>query len=161
VTPLAVVEVDTAAVFAADLFRAAFGQPIPDFPRHFVAVFRDAAGVLSVAAYIHYTASGDDAWLCGGLCVDRAAYARARPDDAAAWKRAGGIGEIVLRATFARLTDRAAIFGYCGDARQWQHDLNAGFAPAGPPQLLVRWNRVLPEAVQARLVARAAALAPF
>ena len=156
-----VVEVDAAAVFAADLFRAAFGHPIPDFPRHFVALFRDAADALSVAAYIHYTAWEDDAWLCGGLCVDRGAYARALPDEAAAWKRAGGIGEIVLRDTFARLTDRAAIFGHCGDAKQWQHDLNAGFVPAGPRHLLVRWNRVLPDDAKARLVARAAALGPF
>jgi hypothetical protein len=161
VTTLAVVEVDTAAVFAAELFRAAFGHPIPDFPRHFVALFRDPAGVLTVAAYIHYTAWEDDAWLSGGLCVDRRAYARARPDDAAAWKRAGGIGEIVLRDTFARLTDRAAILGYCGDPRQWRHDLNAGFVPAGPPCLLVRWNRALPDGERARMIARAAALGPF
>ena len=159
--PLEVVEVDAAEVFAADLFRAAFGHPIPDFPRHFVALYRDAAGALAVAAYVHYTAWDDDAWLSGGLCVDRAAYTRAKPADAAAWKRAGGIGEIVLRDTFARLTDRAAIFGHCGDPRQWQHDLNAGFVPAGPPQLLVRWNRALPADAQARMIARAAALGPF
>jgi len=161
VKPLAVVEVDAAEVFAAELFRAAFGHPIPGFPRHFVALFRDAGGALAVAAYIHYTAFEDDAWLCGGLCVDGTAYARARPADAAEWKRAGGIGEIVLRDTFARLTDRAAIFGYCGDPRQWQHDLNAGFVPAGPPQLLVRWNRALPADAQARMIGRAAALGPF
>ena len=160
-TSLTIVEVDTAAVLAAELFRAAFGHPIPDFPRHFVAFYRDAAGALGVAAYIHYTAWEDDAWLCGGLCVDREAYRRARPDEAALWKRAGGIGEIVLRDTFARLTDRVAIFGYCGNARQWQHDLNAGFVPAGPRHMLVRWNRALPAGAQAQLVARASALGPF
>jgi hypothetical protein len=111
--------------------------------------------------YIHYTAWENDGWLCGGLCVDRNAYARAGPAEAATWKRAGGIGELILRHTFARLTDRVAIFGYCGDARQWQHDLNAGFVPAGPPHLLVKWNRPPPATEQSAMVERAAALGAF
>jgi len=158
---LVIVEVEPAAALAGDLFRAAFGQEIPDFPRHFVAFHRDRSAALAVAAYIHYTAWKDDAWLCGGLCVDYAAYARAAPDEAADWKRAGGIGEIVLRTTFARLTDRVAIFGYCGNERQWRHDLNAGIVPAGPPHLLVKWNRALAEADTLPLIAGAAALGPF
>jgi hypothetical protein len=91
---------------------------------------------------------------CGVVCART-------PADAAEWKREGGIGEIILRDTFARLTDRVAIFGYCGDARQWQHDLNVGFVPAGPPRMLVHWNEAVPPAEQARLVARVAALGPF
>ena len=83
------------------------------------------------------------------------------PADTAAWKRAGGIGEIILRDTFARLTDRLAIFGYCGDPRQWQHDLNVGFVPAGPPRMLVHWNHEVPAVEQARLIERVAALGPF
>ena len=158
---LAIEEVEDAAGLAGDLFRRTFAHPIPDFPRHFVALHRDAVGGADVVGYIHYTAWEKAGWLCGGLCVDPASYARAAPEDAAAWKRAGGIGEIILRDTFARLTDRAAIFGYCGDARQWQHDLNVGFVPAGPPKLLVRWNRELPPDERARLIARAAALGPF
>ena len=158
---LVIIEVDSAAALAGDLFHAAFAQPIPDFPRHFVALHRDRSAALTLAAYIHYTAWADHAWLCGGLCVDRDAYARAGPDEAAEWKRAGGIGEIVLRTTFERLTDRTAIFGYCGDERQWRHDLNAGFVPAGPQHLLVKWNRALAEADAGKLVGAAAALGPF
>jgi hypothetical protein len=158
---LVIIEVDSATVLAGDLFRAAFAQQIPDFPRHFVALHRDPSAALTVAAYIHYTAWADHAWLCGGLCVDRDAYERAGPDEAADWKRAGGIGEIVLRTTFERLTDRAAIFGYCGDERQWRHDLNAGFVPAGPQHLLVKWNRALNDADTSKLIGAAAALGPF
>jgi hypothetical protein len=158
---LVIVEVEPAAALAGDLFRAAFGQQIPDFPRHFVAFHRDGSAALTVAAYIHYTAWGDDAWLCGGLCVDRDAYGRAPSDEVADWKRAGGIGEIVLRTTFERLTDRVAIFGYCGNERQWRHDLNAGFVPAGPQHLLVKWNRALAEADALPLITAAAALGPF
>jgi len=159
--PLTIEEVDDAAALAGELFRRRFAHPIPDFPRHFVAFARDAAGGAKVVGYIHYTAWEADGWLCGGLCVDVDAYASAMPGDAAAWKRAGGIGEIILRDTFARLTDRAAIFGYCGDARQWQHDLNVGFEPAGPPRMLVHWNREVPAEARARMIERVAALGPF
>jgi hypothetical protein len=158
---LRVEEVADAGFYAGDLFRARFGAAIPDYPRHFVAFHRDASAALRVVSYIHYMAWEDHSWLCGGLCVDPAAYKRASPAEATAWKHAGGIGEIVLRDTLARLTDRAAVFGYCGDARQWQHDLNVGFVPAGPRHLLVIWNKPLPPAEQERLIERAVALGHF
>jgi len=157
---LIIVEVDDADALAGELFFTTFGHPIPRFPRHFVALQRLGGGALRVASYIHYTAWGCEAWLCGGLCVDRQAYSRAEPADAAEWKRAGGIGEIVLRETLSRLTDRI-VFGHCGDARQWQHDLNVGFVPAGPPHLLVIWNSVLSRPEQEKLIARAAAMGAF
>ena len=159
--PLNIVEVDDAASLAGDLFRTRFGATIPDYPRHFVAFHRDASAALRVVCYLHYTAWEDHSWLCGGLCVDPAAYQYAGTAEATSWKQAGGIGEIVLRDTLARLTDRPAVFGYCGDARQWQHDLNVGFVPAGPRFLLVIWNRPLPYAEQESLIGRAAALGHF
>jgi hypothetical protein len=154
-------EVDDAERLAGALFRRSFGHPIPTFPRHFVAFGRDAAGGSRVAGYVHYTAFDTTVWLCGGLCADRDAYARATPDDAAQWKRAGGIGEMILRATFPLLVDRPAVFSTCGDPKQWQHDLNAGFEPAGPPNLLVHWTRPLPDAERRRLIEQVAALPPF
>jgi len=154
-------EVDDAETVAGALFRRSFGHPIPTFPRHFVAFGRDARGGSQVAGYVHYTPWESTVWLCGGLCADRDAYARAAPDDAAAWKRAGGIGEIILRATFPLLVDRPAVFSTCGDPKQWQHDLNAGFEPAGPPHLLVHWTRPVPEAERRRLIEQIATLPPF
>jgi len=154
-------EVDDAENLAGELFRRSFGHPIPTFPRHFVAFGRDARGGSQVAGYVHYTTFDTTAWLCGGLCADRDAYARATPDDAAQWKRAGGIGEIILRSTFPLLVDRPAVFSTCGDPKQWQHDLNAGFEPAGPPNLLVHWTRPLPDAERRRLIEQVAALPPF
>jgi hypothetical protein len=158
---LIILEVDDATEIAGELFHAAFAEPVPRFPRHFVAFARAADASLRAAAYLHYTAWEDIGWLCGGLCVARDAYRRADAAEAAGWKRAGGIGEMLLRHTFARLDDRAAILGYCGDARQWQHDLNAGFEPAGPAHLLVKWTRLLPVSERARIIERAAALGPF
>jgi hypothetical protein len=157
---LIVTEVD-AAELAGELFAATFKHPIPDFPRHFVALYRDLDAAMKVAGYIHYTAWEESVWLCGGLCIDPDAYSWTSEVEAAEWKRAGGLGEILLRATFKRLTDRFAIFGHCGDDKQLRHDLNVGFVPAGPPFLLVKWNRALSEQDQARLVARVAALGQF
>jgi hypothetical protein len=158
---LIIVEVDDAASLAGDLFRTSFGHPIPELPRHFVAIDQSANGGERVVGYIHYTAWETEGWLCGGLCVDHQAYVRAEPTTASEWKREGGIGEIILRETFARLSHRVAIFGYCGDARQWQHDLNVGFVAAGPQHLLVKWNRALPLDEQMAMIERAAALGPF
>jgi len=161
VKSLPIVEVDDASALASELFHAAFGHPVPAFPRHFIAFYRDRTGAFRVAAYIHHSVWGDDAYLAGGLCVDREAYAHARPEDAAEWKRAGGIGEILQRECFARLTDRAAIFGHCGNPRQWPHSIQSGFEAAGPEYLLVRWNRPLSQEAKAEFIARAVALGPF
>jgi hypothetical protein len=157
---LIVTEVD-AAELASELFAATFKHSIPDFPRHFVALYRDSNSALKVAGYIHYTAWEESVWLCGGLCIDPDAYSWTSEAEAAEWKHVGGLGEILLRATFARLMDRPAIFGHCGNDKQLRHDLNVGFVPAGPPFLLVKWNRAMSLPDQARLVARVAALGHF
>ena len=161
--PLIIAEVDPARELAGELFTSIFRHPVPDFPRHFVAFAQSADATLRVVAYIHFTAWEEHSWLSGGLCVDHSVYSRADPGEADAWKRAGGVGEIVLRETFARLTDRPVIFGYCGNPRQWEHCLKVGYVPAGPPHLLAVWNRnrALPPAERQRLIAAAAALGPF
>jgi hypothetical protein len=158
---LTVEEVRNGAMVGGALFRATFGAPPPVVPRHFVAFYRTREDEFRVGAYIHYMAFHDVAWLCGGLCVDRRFYADAPQPLGACVKRMGGLGEIVLRDTFARLADRSAIFGYCGDAVQWQHDLNIGFEPAGPPRLLVRWTKPLADSERDALIERVRAIGPF
>ena len=158
---LSIVEVDDAAGVAGRLFQKTFGHAIPDFPRHFVAL-HDQGDTLRAVAYVHYSAWDDHAWLCGGVCADREAYQRAEPEEAAEWKRAGGLGEIIMRTTLAKLNDRPAIFAHCGEPRQWQHDLNVGFIPAAPPTtLLVIWKHSLAEREQQNMIDRALALGPF
>jgi hypothetical protein len=158
---LTIIEVDNATPLAGGLFWQTFGHAIPEFPRHFVAFYHAPETPPRVVAYIHYTPWEHLGWLCGGLCVDPNAYASAGAEEALTWKRAGGIGEILLRDTLARLVDRPAIFGYCGSALQWQHDLNVGFMPAGPKHLLVIWNRQVPPAEQEQMIQRIVALGPF
>jgi len=158
---LAIEEVRNGALVGGPLFQRTFGVPPPTVPRHFVALYRASEGNLHTGAYIHYLAFRDVAWLCGGLCVDTAFYRTVPADVCACVKRMGGLGEVVLRDTFARLTDRRAIFGYCGDARQWQHDLNIGFAPAGPPKLLVRWTSVLASSEREALIEDVRAIGAF
>jgi hypothetical protein len=158
---LAIEEVRNGALLGGPLFRRTFGAPPPTVPRHFVAFYRPRGGDVRVGAYIHYMAFRDIAWLCGGLCVDRDFYRLAAADVGECVKRMGGLGEIMLRDTFARLGDRHAIFGYCGDAAQWQHDLNIGFTPAGPPRMLVRWTRPLAGAERAALIDDVRAIGAF
>ncbi len=158
---LAIEEVENGALIGGPLFQRTFGAPPPAVPRHFAALYRASGKELRVGAYIHYMAFRDAAWLCGGLCVDGDFYRMANDDLRECVKGMGGLGEIVLRDTFARLTDRSAIFGYCGDARQWQHDLNIGFTPAGPPRMLVRWMKPLSEAARAALIDDVRSIGPF
>ena len=160
-TQLVVEEVRNGGMLGGPLFRKTFGAPPPIVPRHFVALYRTRESDLRIGAYIHYMAFRDVAWLCGGLCVEPAFYATAPDEVGACVKRMGGLGEIVLRDTFARLTDRCAIFGYCGDARQWQHDLNIGFVPAGPPRMLVRWTKAIADADREALIEEVRAMGPF
>jgi hypothetical protein len=158
---LAIEEARNGAMLGGPLFRRTFGVSPPTVPRHFVALYRAGTSDLRVGAYIHYMAFRDFGWLCGGLCVDGGFYGSASPELGECVKAMGGLGEIVLRDTFSRLTDRHAIFGYCGDARQWQHDLNIGFVPAGPPRMLVRWTRPASEAERETMIEAVRAIGPF
>jgi hypothetical protein len=62
---------------AAGLFRRKFGDPLPDFPAHYLATLRDT-GVPEIVGYVHMTRH-DEVRLCGGLCVDHAVYRRMGP----------------------------------------------------------------------------------
>jgi len=76
-------------------------------------------------------------------------------------KAAGGISEKLLRATFARLKDAPAIWGYVGDALAEKVDLRAGFRHTNLPYIMVCWNRELPEEEKERRLAKVVALGPF
>ena len=154
-------EVKDARFFVNDLFRRLCnGDDAPDFPRHFVAFYTARPPDFVVLGYIHYTAF-EDSWLGGGMVIDNRAYRRLPPHHRAAIKRAGGISEIMLRYTFDLLSDAPAIWGYVGDKRAATVDARAGAEHAGAHNVMVVWNRDLPEADKAARLARVVALGPF
>jgi hypothetical protein len=157
---LRVEEVLDGRFFAGALFRRRFGTDAPDYPRHYVALYRGSAARFIVVGYVHYT-NFEDSVLCGGLVIDEREYRRVAAPHRAIIRQAGGIAEKMLRDTFARLTDAPAIWGYVGDKQSERVCLRAGFRHTQHPHVMVVWNCQLAEAERSARLARVIALGPF
>ena len=155
--------VNDAQALAGALFRKSFGQPIPDYPRHFVLVHSPFAGEArkpEVVAYVHHSPF-EHVFLAGGMCADPAAY-RAFPKPLfESVKRDGGLATIVMRESFALLGDAPAVFGHVGEPRARQADLRAGFVDTGRAHLMAVWRKPLAEGEKERLLDKVEALGPF
>ncbi len=158
---LEVNEVRTPSPQAAALFKKSFNAEIPLFPHHIeVRYLGSNQNEPPIVGYVHFTAT-KDAYLCGGMCIDATAYKRMDATHRARIGQAGGITEIMLRACFHDLTDKPAIFGYCGDVRAMKVDLRAGFVPTQHPYLIVHWKHEVSDSSKAELVAAAYAIGAF
>ena len=157
---LRVEETSDAEFYAGDLFRRRFRANPPDFPKHYVAFYRHGRTSYWPVGYIHYS-TFDDTYLCGGMVIDDRIYRRIPAPHRKLVKDAGGIAEIMLRETFARLAHAPAIWGYVGDKQAEAVDVRAGFRHTHHPHVMVVWNRELPEAEKAARLERVIALGPF
>jgi len=153
-------EVSDAEFYVGDLFRRRFRHDPPPFPRHYVAFYRASRARYFPLGYIHYAAF-EDTFLCGGMVIDDRAYRRIPAAHRAIIRSAGGIAELMLRETFARLGSAPAIWGYVGDKQAEEVDVRAGFRHTHHPHVMVVWNRELPEAEKAARIERVIALGPF
>jgi hypothetical protein len=152
-------ETQDAEFFAGDLFRRRFRQEPPKYPRHFVTFYRESRNRYVPVGYVHYTPF-EDSFLCGGLVIDDRLYRRIAAPHRALIRDAGGIAEIMLRATFARLAP-ATIFGYVGDRQAEAVDLRVGFRRIDHPHVMVAWQSELNDDEKAARIARVIALGPF
>ncbi|MDR2012772.1 MAG: hypothetical protein LBQ20_07005 [Rhodanobacter sp.] len=158
---LVITVLDDAEPFFGDLFRRKFGDPIPDFPCHLGVFYRAPAGQFMPLSYLHFTPFGD-IMLVGGLCTDGGVFAQMSGEQREQIHAAGGVMVHALRHTFERLADECdAFFGYCGDARAWEVDMQAGFEPTEYDKLIVRWHKALDPVRRRSLVAKAHAIGPF
>jgi hypothetical protein len=132
--------VQDASAVAGPLFARKFGQTIPDFPLHFVAMIGETC-----AGYVHYTAWQGD-YLCGGLCIDERAYRGLSPEQRASVRKRGGIAEIMLRHAHAALPASATIWGYVGDKQAEAVDRRVGFEKVAEPYLFAIWRASMSEA---------------
>lgn len=156
-----ITEVDDGPAFAGHIFRRVFGEEIPDFEHHVVAFVRPAEDLFVPANYVHLWLR-DDVGLIGGASTDGRAFARLEPAVATRIREAGGLYLQTLRWTFAKFAGRCdAFFGYCGDPRAWEVDMQAGFEPTEHDKLIVHWHRALTAARKAELVERVRAIGPF
>ena len=148
-------ELDDASAIAGALFRRKFGQEVPDFPRHFVAMVDGTC-----AGYVHYTAWQGD-YLCGGLCIDERAY-RALSTQQREWlHERGGIAEILLRHAHSALADGATIWGYLSDRQAEAVDRRVGFEKVAEPYLFALWRKPISEEGKRRRIIEAVKLGAF
>ena len=156
-----ITEVDDGPAFAGHIFRRKFAAELADFEHHVVAFLRPAEDLFVPANYVHLWLH-DDLGLIGGASTDGRAFDHLAPETATRIRDAGGLYLQTLRWTFAKFADRCdAFFGYCGDPRAWEVDMQAGFEPTKHDKLIAHWHRPLPAARRDELVERVNAMGPF
>jgi hypothetical protein len=157
----AVCEVSDGRFFAGHIFRRKLGGELPEHGRHLVAFYRHDEARFTPLGYLNILEHDGQA-LVGGGSVDGRAFADMPSNDAARIRAAGGVLYALLRHAFERLADDyEAFFGYCGDARAEEVDLQAGFRHTRHEHLLAYFHRPLPEARREALIDRIHALGPF
>ena len=155
-----ITEVDDSRI-GAPVFRRKFGAEPPDVPHHIVSFFRADDGALWPASYVHFRPFGE-LLLVGGAATDGSVFARMSEAQRQQVRDSGGLYLRALRWAFARYAEQClAYFGYCGDARAWDVDMQAGFVPTAHDRLIAHWHRPLTEDARHALTATAHALGPF
>jgi hypothetical protein len=157
---LRIEETAGAEFYIGDLFRRRFGSDPPDFPRHYVAFYRQARARYLPVGYVHFTPF-EDMYLGGGMVIDERLYRRMPAPHRKLIKDAGGIAETMLRETLSRLSHAPAVWGYVGDKRAEEVDLRAGFRRTEHPYVVVVWNGELSDEEKAARLQRVIALGPF
>jgi hypothetical protein len=158
---LIITEIDSASVLVVDLFKRKFGHVPPDFPRHFAAFYRDAAGALHLAGYSHMRRLGE-VYLSGGSCSNGDALRMMTAEQRALIDHHGGIWFWVLKYKFAKLgAECQAFFGHCGDQRALVVAKQAGFVELQHPHLIAHWHRPLSVEAREQLIAQVHAIGAF
>jgi len=153
-------EVADAEFYVGALFRDRFRGDPPDYPRHFVALYKATPNCFLTLGFIHYTVF-EDVCLCGGLIEDRRVLMRMPAAEQNRIKAAGGVVAVMFHQTLPRMRHLPAVWAQAGesDVREWF--LGVGFAPVDGSFILVKWNRDLPASEREQRIARVKALGPF
>jgi hypothetical protein len=158
---LTITVLDDAELFFGALFRRKFGHPVPTYPCHLGVFYRASEDRFMPLSYLHFMPFGD-IMLVGGLCTDGRVFAQMSDEQRERIRVAGSVMVCALRHAFERLAGECdAFFGYCGDARAWEVDMQAGFEPTEHEKLIARWHKPLDPVRRRSLVAKAHAIGPF
>jgi hypothetical protein len=171
---LRIFDAGNAERYAADLFRESFNAPFPvprenaglaiptppESWRQYVALYRWPDGAEETVGFCNWIKHGE-VYLEGGMCVKRTFYRRLPREQFRECNAAGGIAQLVMEQAARELTDCAAWFGYCGDAKALAVDLRVGYVPTEHKHLIVKWFGNVPEETRRRLIERIAAIGPF
>lgn len=160
-SPFRVVEVSDGRFFAGEIFRRKLGGTLPDYGRHLLAVYRHDPQRFTPLGYLNILGHGSVA-LVGGGCVDGRAFADIPDQVCRDIRESGGALYRMLRHAFTEMAaDFEAFFGYCGDARAEEVDLQAGFRHTRHAKLLANYHRPLSPERRDQLLEEVFALGPF
>ena len=171
---LNVFETKEAARYAGALFQESFNStfPVPvayrildtqiqlgDW-RQYVAIYTWPDGTKECVGFCNWI-KYKEAYLGGGLVVQKNFYRRLSKAEFTECSGRGGIAQIVMETAHSQLTDCDAHFGYCGDLKALRVDLRAGYVPTDHPHLLVKWMRALPERSKQEWINDVTRIGPF
>lgn len=156
-----ITEVARGDCLANRIFQRKFGQPVPDFGHHILALYQHDEFCWMPVTYVKYWSHGE-VMLSGGACTDGRVLRMMSAEQQAAVRDSGGLLVSAMRYAEQRFSaDKPGTFGYCGDARAWEVFDQIGYERLDHPHLIVRWhNRPGPEKA-AELIAEMSSLGPF
>lgn len=155
-----VCEVSDGHFFAGEIFQVKLGGVLPDYGRHIVALYKHGPNLVPLG-YLNIL-EHEGVALVGGGCVYGKAFATVKNEHSEALAASGGVLYCMLKYAFNEMAqDYLAFYGYCGDKRAEEVDLQAGFVHTGYPRLLVNFHRQLCAPEQQRLNEMVIKLGPF
>jgi len=154
-------EVSSGAFFADDFFSRSFGENVPPYGHHIVCFYRKNPSHFLPLGYINFL-EYDEVILVGGGVTNGAAFKLVDENHAAEIRETGGVLYQLLVYGFKAFADRCeAYFGYVGDPRAYEVDIQAGFEPTGHDRLVVNFHKSLSAERKAALIAKMHAVGPF
>jgi hypothetical protein len=171
---LKVFQTNEGARLAGGLFQDSFNSPIPapaacrileteispEDWRQYVAIYKWPDGTEECVGFCNWI-KYKDVYLEGGLAVRKNFYRRLAKADFAECNARGGIAQIMMETAAPRLSDCAAWFGYCGDAKSLKVNLRVGYIRTHHPYLIVKWMRELDESEKRAWIDEGIRLGPF
>lgn len=157
---ISLIEVTDAKPVAGDLFAKCFKAPIPDFPKHFVLVFKDDNNEQHTLGYVHFT-KHQNMYLGGGMCVNTAALRLLPKTHRNQLNQQGGVAYTMLSEAVHQLNDCVAVFGYVGHKGAYKIDLAVGFEQTQYRHLIVYWKQPLTTEQQQQTIEEAHKVGPF
>jgi hypothetical protein len=156
-----ITEVSSGAFFADDFFSRSFGENVPPYGHHIVCFYRKSPSHFLPLGYVNFL-EYEEVILVGGAVTNGAAFKLVDESHAAQIREAGGVYYQLLVYSFKAFAERCeAYFGYVGDERAYEVDIQAGFEPTGHDRLIVNFHKPLETERKEALIAKMHAVGPF
>jgi len=153
--------VDNGPFFIDELFQRKFGDPAPEHGISVVCFYRKSWQHFIPVCYINMLPH-DEVLLIGGAMTDGRAFGYMSDGLPEKIKASGGIYYHLLKFAFDKFSNHCeAYFGYAGDARAYEVDIQAGFEPTAHKHLIVNFHKPLSEERKQYLIEKIHALGPF